>query len=264
MDDPVEPGHPADRSRGKLQVDEEVVFQRVRGGEVALDAKRLNAADIAAEGAEDVDAMHATAEHEVLRHRQPPGRELEHRPHVVNVVAFQGDQCPKLARVEHLFGVKELAVEPHGLADQELDVPLAHQPDQRLGVFQPRDHRLGANDVFAVLQRGDAMLGVQSVGREYAHHVHVVARDQLAIIGGPERHVEIAGASPDDLLRQPADRGNRVAQIGFVAQQGQRRGHVRRPHADHAQSDASRCHGNADSILCRQWFTVDDVYCLSS
>ena len=106
------------------------------------------------------------------------GVKLEDRPQVMDVVALQGDQLAQLAAVEQLPGVQELPVETHGLADEELQARLPHQRDQPLGVVQAGDHRLGADDVLARLERRHAVFRVQRVGREHGDHVDVVAGHQ--------------------------------------------------------------------------------------
>ena len=138
-------------------------------------ATAWDACNVTAEGADDVDAVDAAAEHKVLGHVEAPGCEVVDGAHVVEVEAFDGDEGAELAGVEAVFGVEELAVEAHGLADEELEAGVADELDQGFGVFELGDHGFGADDVFTVAQRVDAGLGVEGVGRVDADDVDVVA-----------------------------------------------------------------------------------------
>ena len=193
--------------------------------------------DVAAEGADDVDAMHAAAEHEVLGHVQAPGRELVDGAHVVQIEAFKGDQAAQFTFVAAPLGSEELAVEAHRLADEELGAGRAHQIDERAGVLEGGDHGLGADDVFAVAQGGDAGLGVEGVGRIDADHVDIVAGYHVAVVGTPERDVELAGGLLEQFGAAGAGGGDGVAQVRLVLQHRHGRGHVGRAHADAAETD---------------------------
>ena len=135
---------------------------------------------------------------------------------------------------------RELHVETHRLTDEELYARLANPRDEPLRVVQVGDHRLRAHDVLPRVDRGQAVLGVQVVGRVNRDDINVVAGDQLAIVGRPEGGADLVRVSLQDHRVLRADPTQLVPKVGDVAQQGRRGPHVRGVGADHGESNAHR------------------------
>ena len=124
MDYSVEARHAANGARREFDIKKEVVLNGVIGGQAAFVGNGVDPLDVAAERADNVDAVHAAAEHEVLGHVQTPRRKLVDWPHVVQIEALQGDQPPQFPLLEPPLGIQKLAVKPHRLPDQKFSAGL--------------------------------------------------------------------------------------------------------------------------------------------
>ena len=182
--DAAQSGDPADPAALEAQVDDEVVFLRVVLRDAAAQAVAVHLVDVAEEPAQRVDRVAGAAQQQVLRHLGPPRSAGVDRAQVVDVGGLAHEQVAYDAGIAQPLRLHVLGVAAHRLCDEQHETGAVDRLDDTLRLLDGVDHRLGHHDVLAGVQRRHHLVGVERPGRVDAHHVYVVALDQLAEIGG--------------------------------------------------------------------------------
>ncbi len=139
--------------------------------------------------------MADTPVHEVLRHLVAPGRDIQHLPQVVHIVALGKPDVTNLARGEQVVDCLEHAVPAHALGHEQCQAGLLDEPDHLARFLQGHDHRLGDDDVLASLEGLHDLLVVARARREHRHRIDVRPCEQLCVAVGDEVHRELVGQS---------------------------------------------------------------------
>ena len=123
-----------------------------------------------------------------------PGRAPLHAEGLVPGVGGQ-HRAPHLPGLDELAGLDVGGHELFGVGGEELDPVPAGRLDHLVALFHGVRHRLLDDDVLPGLGGGDRHRAVQEVGQGEGHDLHVVPRQEVAVV----RH-HLAAPAPGELL----------------------------------------------------------------